>query len=136
MAVNVQETRLGIVSSKNAQKIVNGVHGVNVVLHVDQKNKAEKFWLKQQMAVNVQETRLGIVPSKNVHGVQSSSQINQSVGGASGHPGQHVPLLVGQNYKQDINMVGQVALDIKKDTVIRRGTVPMKVKEKFYSTTY
>ena len=25
---------------------VNGVHGVNVVLHVDQKNKPEKFWLK------------------------------------------------------------------------------------------
>jgi len=25
---------------------VNGVHGVNVVLHVDQKNKPEKFWSK------------------------------------------------------------------------------------------
>ena len=28
------------------QKIVNGVHGANVLLHVDQKNKVEKFWLK------------------------------------------------------------------------------------------
>ena len=44
MAVNVQVTRLEIVhSSKNVQKFVNGVPGVNVVPHVDQENKAEKF---------------------------------------------------------------------------------------------
>ena len=66
MAVNVQETRLGIVPSKNVQKIVNGVPGVSVVLHVDQQNKGGHFWWEPQMALNVLETRLGIVPSKNV----------------------------------------------------------------------
>ena len=65
MAVNVQETRLGIVPSKNVQKIVNGVPGMNVVPHVDQENKAEQFWLKPQMEGNALVTRLRIVTSQN-----------------------------------------------------------------------
>ena len=110
------------------------MNGKLAVLLVDKAFKGESKFKKQIYVAKIAKERIfEFALFKNV---QLSSQINESVGGASGHPGQHVPLLVGQKYKQAINMVGQVALDIKKDIVIRRGIVPMKVKENFYSTTY
>ena len=68
MAVNVLETKLGIVTSNHAkvQKTVNGDHGINVVLHVDWGNVIEK--LKNQpylVGRSVLGLRLRSVTSNN-----------------------------------------------------------------------
>ena len=103
------------------------------MLLVDQAFKAESKFKKQIcVAKTVQERILKPVLFKNV---QLFSHFSQSiVGGVPGHP---VLLLVGQDFRQGIYyMVDQVAIEREHDIVIRKGIVPIKVKEISYSTTY
>jgi hypothetical protein len=67
MEVNVQETRLRIVTSIHAQLTVNWVHGVNVVKSVDLEYKTEKLRCKRNLVGrSVVKKRLGNVTSSNV----------------------------------------------------------------------
>jgi hypothetical protein len=85
MAVNVPEPRHGNVFSDHVlQEIVNGVNGVNVVLHVDQENKTEIFCNKPNLVGgSVLETTQRNVTSKNaldvngVYGVDAVHPVDQ-----------------------------------------------------------
>ena len=81
MVVNVPEPRRGIVISNHVlQEIVNGVNGVNVVLHVDQENKTEILCNKPNLVGwSVLETKLRIVTSNHaqfVNGINGVSVVH------------------------------------------------------------
>ena len=102
------------------------------MLLVDQAFKAESKFKKQICVAKTVQER--IFKPALFKSVQLFSQISQSiVGGVPGHP---VLLLVGQDFRQGIYMVDQVAIEREHDIVIRKGIVPIKVKEISYSTTY
>ena len=78
MAVNVPEPRRRIVLSDHVlQEIVNGVYGVNVVLHVDLENKTEIFCNKPNLVGgSVLETKLRIVTSNHAQVVNGVNGVN------------------------------------------------------------
>ena len=103
------------------------------MLLVDKAFKRESKFKKQVYVAKIAKER--IFKPALFKNVQLSGQVSQSiVGGVPGHP---VLLLVDQDFRQGIYMVDQVAIEKREhDIVIRKGIVPMQVKEIFYSTTY